>query len=398
LLAARGIDRLVEERRVVRGEVTHLSTVEHLMRAWYASWDDDPEAKDTTLRSYRQAARRVVHGLLEHFTPAKTKTGRRVHGLGHVRVARLDLNALERWKRDRLRHWVRLKEEEIAYVEGKLVEATEAAESAKGARREGRAVRRLNRLAERLEGLEARMEKPVLTTFDLDVKVLRAAWNWARERIDSFPRRSLPTGAVAPTEKELEEAVNDHRPSAEDFWKVVKRLDGWPKTACLLLAATGARKSEIAGATWRGFNPTKGTLTLVGKTGTRKAALPPRTVEMLLEMRPDGARGRILTEVTAGTVGSGLAQHIRTACEEAEVDYFCVHAIRRMVTDLLYESGNDPSAAAAQLGHSVKTAMKKYRKAKLKDKKRAVALAGLGAPPEQAKVRSLEAQRKKLSG
>jgi hypothetical protein len=73
-----------------------------------------------------------------------------------------------------------------------------------------------------------------------------------------------------------------------------------------------------------------------------------------------------------------------------------VHGIRRMVTDRMYSSGSDPSAAAAQLGHSVKVALKHYRKAKMADKKRAVALAGLGAPPEEAVVVSLDGRREKL--
>ena len=251
------------------------------------------------------------------------------------------------------------------------------------------------KLQARQERQEQRLSKPVLTTLDLDLKALNAAWNWARERVDRFPRHRLPVKAVAPSRKELSEAVQDDRPSVADFWKVVGHLDGWAKLAVLLLAATGARKTEIATARWQHFDADAGTLLITeSKTGSREVALPTVTVEVLLAARPESARGRILAEVAVGTVQSGLATHIRRACTEAEVPYFTVHAIRRMVTDLLYASGSDPSAAAAQLGHSVRVALEHYRRAKLADKKRAVALAGLGAPPEEAKVASLDQRRR----
>ena len=240
-----------------------------------------------------------------------------------------------------------------------------------------------------------RLQKPVLSTLALDLKVLGAAWNWARERIDGFPHRKLAIKAVLPSKKEIQDAIDDHRPTVSDFWRVVEHLDGWPKLAVLLLAATGARKTEIGTARWENFNAEKKTLLLLdGKTGTREVALPLETVEKLVAARPDGARGRILGEVTVCTVQSGLAQHIRRACAEAEVSYFSVHAIRRMVTDLLYSSGVDPSAAAAQLGHSVQIALEHYRRVNLDDKQRAVALAGLGAPPEEQKVVSLDERRR----
>ena len=53
--------------------------------------------------------------------------------------------------------------------------------------------------------------------------------------------------------------------------------------------------------------------------------------------------------------------------------------------------------SAAQLGHSVRVALEHYRRAKLADKKRAVALAGLGAPPKEKKVASLDEARRRSS-
>ena len=374
LLAAKGIDRMVEERRVVRGEVTHLSTVEHLMRAWYAWWLDKDDAKPATLEIYRNAARKLVSHI------------------GDVRVARLDLPVLEKYRRDRQRAWKKDLAGQIEKTRTALVEAKAAAEALDARETAHRHVRHLQT---RLQRLERRQDKPVLSTLAVELKALRAAWNWAQERIDGFPRHRLPIRSVAPSSKELEEASDDYRPSVTDFWAVMERLDGWPLRACLLLAATGARKKEIAQARWEGFDPGEGTLELSGKTGTRTVALPAPTVEMLVNLRPTPAVGRIFSEVKVSTVGSWLGKVIGRACEVAGVRPFTVHGIRRMVTDKLYETGTDPSAAAAQLGHSVKVALQHYRKAQMADKKRAVALAGLGAPPEKAKVVSLDEARRK---
>jgi integrase len=374
LLAAKGIDRLVEERRVVRGEVTHLSTVEHLMRAFIGWWEEKDDAKPATLKIYRFAARRLV----KH--------------IGDVRVARLDLPVLERYRRDRQREWKKDLLEQIERTRAALVEA-KAAVAAPDAPESAR--RRVRQLQTRRDRLERRRAKPVLTSLSSEFKVLRAAWNWAQERIDGFPRHRLRVRTVAPSSKDLEESSDNYRPSVAEFWAVMEHLDGWALRACLLLAATGARKKEIATARWEGFDAGEGTLLVDGKTGERTVALPAPTIEMLLEIQPPPPVGRIIGEVTVSTFGSWLGHKLRRACEETGVRPFTVHGIRRMVTDRMYSSGSDPSAAAAQLGHSVKVALQHYRKAKVADKKRAVALAGLGAPPEQAKVVSLDAQRKK---
>ena len=380
LIAAKGLDRMVQEAQVRSGVITHIGTVEVLMRAWYAWWLDNPEAPGTTLKTYKYAARHIVKGL------------------GDVRIARLDLTTLEGFKRGHLRAWVKKKHKEIEAVEVKLAAAQERLEARRGTEREPAAVKLVAKLSARLERLEQRLMKPVLSTIALDLKALNAAWNWARERIQGFPSRKLPIKAVLPTKQEIKEAIDDHRPTVTDFWTVVGNLDGWAKLAVLLLAATGARKTPIATARWEHFDPQAKTLQITdSKTGKRKVALPYQTVDLLLDVRPEPARGRILGEVTVITVQSGLREHIRTACAEAGVTYFSVHAIRRMVTDLLYSSGSDPSAAAAQLGHSVQIALEHYRRANLDDKKRAVALAGLGAPPEEAKVVSLDEKRRKTS-
>ena len=382
LIAARGLDRLVEEARVRSGVVTHVGTVEVLMRAWMGWWEENPEAKPATVRTYKYSSRKVVKRI------------------GTVRVTRLDLTTLERYKRGHIRDWVKAKHEELEAVEVRLAAAQERLEAVQGQKTEATAKNTVAKLTARLERLERRLEKPVLSTISLDLKALSAAWNWARERIDGFPNRKLPMKAVLPTRKEVQEAIDDHRPSVADFWKVVAGLDGWAKRAVLLLAATGARKTEIGTARWEHFDPEAKTLLISGgKTGRREVALPLQTVEMLLADRgPEAARGRILGEVTLSTVGSGLGQRIRSACAEAEVSFFSVQGIRRMVTDLLYASGADPSAAAAQLGHSVQIALEHYRRVGMGDKKRAVALAGLGAPPEEAVVVSLDERREKKSG
>ena len=381
LIAAKGLDRLVAESNVRRGVVAHIDRVELLMRAWIAWWEDNPEAKQTTVRSYRFAAKRIV---------------RRI---GTVRVARLDLPALERYRRDHIKTWKADKQKELVAVEDRLREAQEHLPAVAGTDHDPAARKAVDKLSGRLSRLQRRVERPALSGLALDLTALNAAWNWARDRIDGFPNRRLPIKAVLPSKKEIREAIDDHRPTPADFWKVVGHLDGWAKRAVLLLAATGARKTEIAMARWEHFDPDDRMLTIAdSKTGKRGVALPVETVEMLLGEQPEPARGRILREVTVATVQSGLPQRLRNACAEAGVTYFTVQSIRRMVTDLLFAAGTDPSAVAAQLGNSPQIQMENYRRVTPADKKRAVALAGLGAPPEEAVVVSLDEARRGKSG
>ena len=363
LIAAHGLDKLVVEAQQRRGVTTSLGTVEDLMRAWFAWWEDNPEAKPATVKTYRRAAKAIVKGL------------------GPVRLARLDLTALERFKRQRIKSWISDQQERLQKTRSALAELEEGDD--------GRVT-----LEARLKRQEQRLKKPVLTTLDLDLKALNAAWNWARGRSDGFPRHQLPVKAVAPTRAALKEAVDDDRPTQSQFLKVVSHLSGWSHLAVVLLGATGARKSEIAEARWDGFDPEAGTLVVGGKTSTREVRLPIATIALLLEIRPEDARGRILGDVAVSTIQSGLATHVRAACVEAEVPYFTVHAIRRMVTDLLYASGCDPASAAKQLGHSVRVALEHYRRASLEDMGRAVELAGLGAQPGECKVVSLDERRR----
>ena len=63
-----------------------------------------------------------------------------------------------------------------------------------------------------------------------------------------------------------------------------------------------------------------------------------------------------------------------------------------------YRFSSSARSWPTQLGNSPQIQMENYRRVTPADKKRAVALAGLGAPPEEAKVVSLDEARRGKSG
>jgi integrase len=227
-------------------------------------------------------------------------------------------------------------------------------------------------------------------TVELDLEILRRAWNWAM-------RRGLVENRKLSKVKIEHKPVRDkYTPSREEFWRVVDALDRWPALALIILGSTGGRIGEIAAMKWEEMDLDRCQVLLDGKNGPRPVSIPSGMVEEFKKLMPTSGTGRVF-EVTEGTMRSQLSQqYLKNVCPRIGVRYFTPHAVRRMVLDQYYDNGVDVGTVAAQLGQSPGVALKYYRQATRTNKQRAVAVAGIGERPAvETKVLDLEQARRK---
>lgn len=222
-----------------------------------------------------------------------------------------------------------------------------------------------------------------------ELKVIRRAYVWAQDRGYIEDPRRLPMPKL-----NLRAKRPKVTPSHEQFWKIVDALrQPWQRTVATLMAGTGCRIDEIATLTWERIDLDRKVIRIDHGKTPREILLAPATVELLRDLRPDVARGRILP-VTRQTVISGFNDALRELDWAAlGMPHFSSHAIRRLVIDIYYAGGADIGVVAAQLGQSPQVALKYYRQATTEQRARAVALAGLGERVE-TKVVSLEGRRR----
>ena len=228
---------------------------------------------------------------------------------------------------------------------------------------------------------------------ELDIEILRRAWNWA-------VRRGLVENRRLPKPNIQHKPVRDkYTPSREEFWQVVDALDRWPALALIILGSTGGRIGEIADMQWEEMDLDRNEVILDGKSGPRPVVIPTDMAEKLRELMPESGKGRVF-EVTHGTIQSQLSQrYLKETCKKLGVRYFTPHAVRRMVIDQYYEHGVDVGTVAEQLGQSPKIALKYYRRATRTNKQRAVLLAGIGQRVEAgSNLLDLEQARRKKEG
>lgn len=225
-------------------------------------------------------------------------------------------------------------------------------------------------------------------TARLYAEILGCAWRWARER-GLVPNVVLPASSKIKVRKGTDGHGMDNESTytEEEWWQIVDVLpEGWVQTMARLLEATGARVGEIASLHWDQVDLDDLILTVRGKTGERAVAIAPALRDYLDSTYPaDKRQGRVL-DVSLAYVPIGFRHHLGLACEQLEITYRMPKQIRHQTVDRLYSAGVDPSAAAALLGHSPAVALAHYRRVRAVDKARAVALAGLGERPGQAKV------------
>jgi len=214
-------------------------------------------------------------------------------------------------------------------------------------------------------------------TINLELNKMRAAWSWGRDR-NYVPDRRLKLPKVqgygrrkyTPTRKEWTALLG---------W--AERIP-WFHRLLLIQGCTGARIHEVAQLQWSDVD-LEGCIIRIPentKGGSRPVFIDPSLSKHLAETPERERRGAILTNVAERTVMTGTYQHLKRACEELCIPRFGTHALRRMVVDAYYRNGAEIKSVAEQLGQSPETAIRYYRKATSKDKRKAVEKAGLGVP------------------
>ncbi len=225
-------------------------------------------------------------------------------------------------------------------------------------------------------------EKQATGTTQADLRILRIAWNWGLRR--RLVREELPRVKVKVTP-----VRNRYTPTEAEYWATLDALDTigaptWVRTMLVLLGGTGARKGEIGSLTWGRIDLDGNVCTMDGKTGPREVVLPDSVVQYLQTIRPSAppSQERVI-EVKPRTVRSEMGRWLKRACEAAEVPEWTPHGARRMIVMAYIRNRVELPTAAAQLGHSVRVMLEKYSAVQIEDKRRAVALAGLGSRPKE---------------
>ena len=214
------------------------------------------------------------------------------------------------------------------------------------------------------------------STVKQDLKALRAAWRWGRE-LGFCPMKDLPT--IRLKAKSVREK---YTPPIDDIIAVLHELDGWPRLALRLLFATGARVGEISELQWKhiDFNSQNPSITLRGKTGKRCMPILSEVMTALADCRDDAPDDAGIFGVSPKMVRSRLGpKYLARACENAGVKRFTPHGLRRAAVDALQRQGVDIGTAAELLGHSPQVMLQYYRQSTMEDRRRAIAMTRLGS-------------------
>ncbi len=115
-------------------------------------------------------------------------------------------------------------------------------------------------------------------TVEMDIEILRRAWNWAVKK-GLVENRRLPKVDI-----QHKPAREKYTPPRGDFWRVVDALDGWPALALIILGSTGGRIGEIANMRWEEMDLDRNEVTLDGKSGPR--AVLQAGIGQRMEARP----------------------------------------------------------------------------------------------------------------
>lgn len=237
----------------------------------------------------------------------------------------------------------------------------------------------------------ARLREAAPRTVEHELRVLRLAWNWGESR------GHTPAGRLSAVRVRVDDAtfVNNHRtPTRDEVAAVLAHMEGWPRLATLLLAATGARVGEIASLRWGSVDLDEGWIRVVGKTGPRDIPVPRGVVEELRRVGPGAGDAPVLGKAES-TVIVGL-QHtfLPRACEAAGVARFTPHGLRRLASMTLADAGVDVATYAALLGHSPAVAIRRYQEVTPERRRKAAAAALLGVFSDEPKVVEFPGQRK----
>lgn len=214
-----------------------------------------------------------------------------------------------------------------------------------------------------------------------DLRALRSAWLWARER-GVVPAVDLPLVRVPRGDA----VYSRYTPSPAEVAAVLDWLrprTPWAHRAVYLLYVTGCRPGEVASLTWDRVDAVRGRLVVGGKMGRRTVHVHAdvaaelgrwtRAATVAPTGRPGKApRGDTVTGARGATVRSRLHDHLVAATEALSLPRWSPYGLRRAAVVALYRRGEDPSVAAAALGHSAAVALRHYRAVDEGDLARAV--------------------------
>lgn len=234
----------------------------------------------------------------------------------------------------------------------------------------------LDRLVRQLvaEGLHRGGIRPLMAT-------LRSAWAWAVER-EVIPMRPLARVRLPPAGR----VMDDYTPTGEEVAVALDHLGdapAWVGQALALLWATGCRPHEVCAMTrgdvhrWtetviRDGQPVEvervelhvpaGTKTGARVVGIGEGCWQARQVLDQLLAQPGAPDDRLLS-VAAKTVEM-VARYLDPACVRAGLPRWTLYGLRRLASSTLIESGIDPAAYAAQMGHSWEMGLRLYARTK----------------------------------
>ena len=202
-------------------------------------------------------------------------------------------------------------------------------------------------------------------------RVLVAAARWAigegllTPRVLSLPRLRVHVPAT-----------RNHTPSEAEAAAVIVAMSGEDRLAVSIIAATGARVSEVTELRRSAIDLRGGWLHLDGKTGPRKLPLLAE-LRALLTPYGDGTNARLFTR--KGRAAPARIHHQLVAtCTRLGQTVFTSHGLRRMVVNRVLRSGMDIKTAAELMGHSPGVMLSHYRRVTQEDRAAGVAKAGLG--------------------
>lgn len=212
-------------------------------------------------------------------------------------------------------------------------------------------------------------------TIHRELRVLRQAWTWLRER-GLVPDRPAPRVHVR-----VRAERDDYTPTAAEVARVVGHLQGWPRLLTRLLWATGCRLGELAGLRRSALRLTPAEdawVDVAGKTGPRSVPLSPALArELLLELGPGDPEALVLP-VTESSAQTSLRRYLADACALAGCRRWTAQGLRRLAVDAVYEAGVDPGTAGRLIGHSPAVALRFYRRANAANVRDAARRARLG--------------------
>ena len=188
-------------------------------------------------------------------------------------------------------------------------------------------------------------------------KMFALAVKWGM-RVDN-PARGIEQVPEHPRERYL---------SALELARLGAVLDVHPErssaNAVRLLMLTGARRSEVLGATWSQFDLATGTWTkphtATKQARTHRVPLSPPAVALLADMRASATGLFVFPGQSPGKPLADIKRFWASACRQAKIEGVRLHDLRHTYASVLASSGLSLPIIGALLGHSQASTTQRY--------------------------------------